>query len=57
MGHIRSTFSSGYRRYSRTLTAGQKRDMMGRGIVPESAGLPGLGIGVIMACFEMVGML
>ena len=50
-----SDFSSGCRRRSRSLTAGQRKEM-GR-LVPTSAGLPGLGTGVIIACFQITGIL
>ena len=39
---------------SRILAAGLSREM-GRKDLLESRGFPGLGIGIIMACFQMAG--
>ena len=56
MGERGSELSSGCRMCSKTLTAGQRREM-GQLLVPKSPGLPGLGTRVIIACFQMAGIL
>ena len=52
----RAIVSSGSMRRSRTLTAGQRRDI-GLYPDPELAGFPGFGIGTITARFQIDGML
>ena len=51
----RELLSSGSRRRSRTLMDGERRDM-GRYPDPKSVGLPGFGIGIMVARFQMEGM-
>ena len=51
-----SGLSSGCRRRSKTLTAGQRREM-GWLLVPKSAVLPGLGTRAIIPSFKMAGIL
>ena len=48
-----SQFSSGCRRLSRTSTVGKRAIT----IVLKSVGLPSFGIGILIVCFQMVGML
>ena len=55
-GEKESELSSGCRRHSKTLIAWKRREMR-RYLAPKSAGLLGLGTGVIIECFQMAGIL
>ena len=56
VGERGSEFSSRSRRRSRTLTAGQRREMR-RYLGPSPAYLPGFGMGITISVFQMEGML
>ena len=56
LGERVNDLSSGYKRRCKTLTAGQRWEM-GRLLVPKSADILGMGIVVLIACFQMAGIL